>query len=292
LSNHAFGGAFDINDQWNGLGETPALVGARGCVRELVEIANRFGFFWGGHYSHRPDGMHFEIARLLTEKAVADASGALFAARLPDSSARNYNPPSTALPVLGDITNLLPSARRIMQGFVVPPKILAVLPDGQLFFDSEMQLDTDGAPEVSGDATHQTETSLRYSDGTSINANRVPFVVLPLPISWSKQFGIGLGDFAAVIFGGRISFAVFADFGPKSKIGEGSLELFRRLGQERIRSNGSVHDVGMGPGVITIVFPNTAGATDLENETALLTAVQSRGSDLFTKIGGKLPVNE
>jgi hypothetical protein len=64
LSNHSWGTAFDINVPWNGLNHTPALMGQKGCVRELVPIANEFGFYWGGHFS-RMDGMHFEIAKLL-----------------------------------------------------------------------------------------------------------------------------------------------------------------------------------------------------------------------------------
>lgn len=62
LSNHAFGTAFDVNPIWNGLGAKPALVGQRGSVRKLVPLANDHGFYWGGHYAGRPDGMHFELA--------------------------------------------------------------------------------------------------------------------------------------------------------------------------------------------------------------------------------------
>ncbi|MBL7127990.1 MAG: M15 family metallopeptidase [Ignavibacteria bacterium] len=65
LSNHAFGTAFDINAAWNGLGSIPALVGREGSVRELVPLANKYGFYWGGHYSRRKDGMHFEVAKVL-----------------------------------------------------------------------------------------------------------------------------------------------------------------------------------------------------------------------------------
>jgi hypothetical protein len=65
LSNHAWGSAFDINAEKNGLGETPALIGKEGCVREMVPIANQHGFFWGGHFQKRLDGMHFEVAKLL-----------------------------------------------------------------------------------------------------------------------------------------------------------------------------------------------------------------------------------
>lgn len=64
LSNHAFGTAFDINAKWNPLGAVPALAGREGSVRELVGIANEHGFYWGGHYKTRPDGMHFEVAEL------------------------------------------------------------------------------------------------------------------------------------------------------------------------------------------------------------------------------------
>jgi len=65
LSNHAFATAFDINAAWNRLGVQPALIGQRGSVRELVPLANKYGFYWGGHYSKRADGMHFEIAKVL-----------------------------------------------------------------------------------------------------------------------------------------------------------------------------------------------------------------------------------
>ncbi len=61
LSNHAFGAAFDINEEWNGQPATPAATGRTGSVRELVPIANSLGFYWGGHYTGRKDGMHFEV---------------------------------------------------------------------------------------------------------------------------------------------------------------------------------------------------------------------------------------
>jgi hypothetical protein len=70
LSNHAFGSAFDINYKWNKLGHTPALVGEKGSVRKLVPIANDYGFYWGGHFNNRKDGMHFEVAKILTDAEI------------------------------------------------------------------------------------------------------------------------------------------------------------------------------------------------------------------------------
>jgi len=65
LSNHAWGTAFDINAAWNGYGSEPALLGSQGCVRELVSIANSHGFFWGGHFRGKKDGMHFELGKTI-----------------------------------------------------------------------------------------------------------------------------------------------------------------------------------------------------------------------------------
>jgi len=62
LSNHSWGTAFDINAPENWLNQQPAPVGKKGSLLKLVPIANSFGFYWGGHYRRRLDGMHFELA--------------------------------------------------------------------------------------------------------------------------------------------------------------------------------------------------------------------------------------
>lgn len=68
LSVHSWGIAFDINATLNGYGaETPRL-GCPGTVRRLVPIFERWGFQWGGRWS-TPDGMHFEIDRLMDAPA-------------------------------------------------------------------------------------------------------------------------------------------------------------------------------------------------------------------------------
>jgi peptidoglycan hydrolase-like protein with peptidoglycan-binding domain len=65
LSNHAYATAFDINAAQNWIGRQPAPVSSRGSVRELVPLAREHGFYWGGDFGRRPDGMHFEVAKLL-----------------------------------------------------------------------------------------------------------------------------------------------------------------------------------------------------------------------------------
>ena len=66
LSNHSWGTAFDINVAWNGLGREPAGEKEIGTVFRIVPIALKWGFYWGGHF-RRKDGMHFEVAKIITE---------------------------------------------------------------------------------------------------------------------------------------------------------------------------------------------------------------------------------
>lgn len=62
LSNHSFASAWDCNAFANPLGAVPARLGQRGCVRELVPLANKHGYYWLGHSDRRKDGMHLEAA--------------------------------------------------------------------------------------------------------------------------------------------------------------------------------------------------------------------------------------
>lgn len=58
LSMHGWGLAADFNVSTNGLGQTPQM------DPRIVEIFKKWGFVWGGDW-RRPDGMHFELGRLL-----------------------------------------------------------------------------------------------------------------------------------------------------------------------------------------------------------------------------------
>lgn len=224
------------------------------------------------------------------------ASGAVTpaptAAATSTGGATTYKPSEGVLALLGTFANLIPAANPNTQAFAHPPRFLGPVPTPAgrvLVIDSALELDTDGWIGDQGNADWQAGTSLLYADGrTALDANRIPYFVLPLPTSWPIGFGIHLGDYAAVLFEGKLAFAVFGDFGPHSKIGEGSVELLRQLGQERVRPNGTVINAGTNPGVLTIVFPGSGATTDRASEATLLAAIASRGADLFTQLGGNL----
>ena len=99
---------------------------------------------------------------------------------------------------------------------------------------------------------HESVSDLK-SPKRYIDATRVPYIALPQ--DFTKAFNISLGDLALVRnkANGRTAYAVFADVGPKGRIGEGSIALARVLG---IPSNPR-HDSVAG-GVTYLVFPGSA----------------------------------
>jgi len=55
---HAWAIAFDINAAWNGLNVKPVL------SKELVDCFKDAGFDWGGDWTGRVDGMHFQLKNI------------------------------------------------------------------------------------------------------------------------------------------------------------------------------------------------------------------------------------
>jgi hypothetical protein len=207
--------------------------------------------------------------------------------RFLEETAMTYVPPPASLNRLGTIVQEISQSTPINKNITKPPAIFATLPGGQIIFDTDLELDTDGWPDgPDGDPSWQPETSLRYSDNSSLNANKVPYFVLPGPGTFYQGLGVKLGDYAAVIFKNLLAFAVFGDEGPARKLGEGSIQLLRKLGEERMKPNGMVINAGMGPRVITIVFPGSGPNTRFPNEHDLLAAIDSTAKPLFTALGG------
>lgn len=80
-----------------------------------------------------------------------------------------------------------------------------------------------------------------------------------------------VGDVAAVLYNGKLQFAVFADKGPTSKMGEGSVLLVQNLGFNPYK-NGRIC-CGITSGVVTIVFPGTRGKYSSPYDASSVSAV-------------------
>lgn len=115
-----------------------------------------------------------------------------------------------------------------------------------------LALDTDGADDGlrSCDKDSDRDTSITARNGSPVDSNVTPYIVLPgchsvkdpeggsmrkcLTRYSFEKLGLQLGDLAAVVTGNRIAFAIAADVGPEKKFGEGSIELHRELGHETV----------------------------------------------------------
>ena len=133
-----------------------------------------------------------------------------------------------------------------------------------LFFNAKMGLDADGSPLSKGPgagSTDQPETSFRYPmpGSPSVNADRVPFIVIPGG-GFASELGVKLGDIAAVVFKGKVTFALVADQGPVCKIGEGSMQLHELVGHKVCTQRNAAGDcvklknVGLEGGIMYFIF--------------------------------------
>ena len=80
-SNHSLGTAFDINAEWNGFRQRPALPGTKGSVNRLLPIFRSLSWTCGADWKNTPDGMHFEINRILNDAEIAAAVKSLLAGK-------------------------------------------------------------------------------------------------------------------------------------------------------------------------------------------------------------------
>lgn len=144
--------------------------------------------------------------------------------------------------------------------------VLLRLSDGSIFFDGKMGLDADGSPlsKENATGTDQPETSFRFDapGRPSVDADKLSYIVLPGG-GFAEELGLAQGDLAAVVFDGRVAFALVADQGPQCKIGEGSIELHEELGHKVCLARNSqgectrLRNLGIEKDVLYFVFPNS-----------------------------------
>lgn len=165
-----------------------------------------------------------------------------------------------------------------------------LLPDGQLYFRAGMEIDADGSPRAKllDPLYGQSRTSLQYSGLTGqdrfLDAEKIPYIVLPG--GFAEQFGIEVGDLAAVFFHHTLVFAVYADVGPAGKLGEGSIRLAELCGHQPWKNwsgdeSFSTHGGIPAGDVEYLVFPGSR-LPDLRPST-IVDAINQRGAELLAE---------
>jgi Fungal chitosanase of glycosyl hydrolase group 75 len=194
-----------------------------------------------------------------------------------------YQPEGLAVITLDRIPNLFshPRTKTISTHFI-GKKFMCKFPGGQLYYESKLDLDTDGSVYAAQDPSGQAATSAKDADGNSLDADLINYFVLPGGFFAAQ--GIRIGDIGVVIRGIRMAYACFGDVGPAHKLGEGSISLHRELGHETIigrdtASGGRLINAGIASGVITIVFPGSGNGNGRTNEESA-----AIGGPLFQKL--------
>ena len=146
-------------------------------------------------------------------------------------------------------------------------------------FTAKMAIDGDGpGGEKDGDPHYQPETALK-SNGVSLNARVVPFIVIPGDFSAAHP-NVKLGDYAAVTYGGKTSYAIVGDIGPKGVLGEGSPALARSVGINPNPVSGGVQSATVRYLIMPGTRKSTVPGSAAEIQTQVGSAFESAGAEL------------
>jgi len=130
------------------------------------------------------------------------------------------------------------------------------LEDGSYEYTGDMDNDVDGSEFWHKDPYGQADTTLQFN-GRPIDAGRVAGIVLPPPVI--KAVGpIVLGCRATATWRGNTVEGVVFDVGPRTKLGEGSYAMLKKLGAPAYENgNGGIDEAEVvyrfWPGVPAVV---------------------------------------
>ncbi|MFD7494222.1 glycoside hydrolase family 75 protein [Streptomyces sp. NPDC059832] len=144
--------------------------------------------------------------------------------------------------------------------------------NGAVFWKADMDIDCDGeittACNKDTDPWFQNDTAFPTSAGKPLNAEKLPYVVVPSVSSiWNYgDAGIKGGGVVAVIYNNQVEYAVVGDTGPNKIIGEASYATAKALGIDPDPETG-----GAESGVTYILFKNSK-VSPIESHGAAVTA--------------------
>jgi hypothetical protein len=127
--------------------------------------------------------------------------------------------------------------------------------NGAVFWKSDMDIDCDGKITTqcnsSTDCCFQNDTFCHDSYDHPLDSANLPYIVVPSTSSIWKytSYGIACGQVVAVMYNGKLVYAVMGDTGPPGIIGEGSYNLATRLGIDPDPKTG-----GVDSGVTFLIF--------------------------------------
>jgi hypothetical protein len=219
----------------------------------------------------------------------ADGAGAAAHPRRPggggadsagDTAAAPEVNPSTLKAALGDCS-VLPGTSKFAANDGDPPTVPLCAAPGVVWFAADFDVDCDGgtAAACTADPYYQAETSATDSHGRPLDASTLNFAVLPLDSNGFSMSGedLHLGSVVAVLWKGRLAWAVVGDRGPRGAVGEGSYALAEALGVDPDPVSG-----GAEGGATWIFFTGAeAVVSPIEDEAAAATLGEAQALALL-----------
>jgi len=148
--------------------------------------------------------------------------------------------------------------------YIPSESVVKMLAGGAIYIKSDMDTDADGSPRAKQiDPFGLLETSLSTDngwtgDGRFVNSETIPYYVLPGRFNAVFGTRCKLGDLALVRRRAAEIFAIYADVGPKTKIGEGSIKLVESLGANPWNGAKTKIISGIDFGVDYLIFPRSS----------------------------------
>jgi hypothetical protein len=161
-----------------------------------------------------------------------------------------------------------------------PANIPVCAKNGAVFWQADMDIDCDGQPtdrcNAATDPWFQDATTFQQSDGAQLNAETLPYIVVPESGIWDYGSSrITGGTVAAVIYEGRVQYAVVGDTGPTGIIGEASYATAEALGINPDPMGGGVES-----GVTYILFENSL-VSPIESHDGAVTLGEALARDFL-----------
>ncbi|WP_230396624.1 glycoside hydrolase family 75 protein [Streptomyces blattellae] len=165
----------------------------------------------------------------------------------------------SAADLLARVRDCVPVSKGRYRSDADAPATIAVCgTEGAVFWKADLDIDCDGRPgphcNARADPHFSDTTAYQQSDGSQLDAERLPYIVVPVPGSiWDhRAHGVAGGAVAAVVHGDRVQYAVVGDTGPHDLIGEASYATAQALGVDPDPRGG-----GTDSGVTYIVFKDS-----------------------------------
>lgn len=153
--------------------------------------------------------------------------------------------------------------------------------NGAIFWKADMDIDCDGKTTAqcnsSTDCCYYNDTSFHNLQDQPLTASTTPYIVIPTDFHYSGLDTNNGGNVTAVIYNGKLQWAVFGDTGPNDKIGEASYATAQKLG---INPDPKVGGIDKGVTYITFVGTGTR-PSNIEDQTETATLGQKLAKQLI-----------